>query len=67
MVGNSFKLVLYQTLNLVKSDIVFLFKPFLFVSCYPHGTVSGSDLNVHSESVTFLNKLKLNLSACLNH
>ena len=34
-----------------KSGIVFLFKPFLLVSCYPHGKVSGSDLKVDSEGV----------------
>ena len=34
----------------------------MIVSCYPHGKVPGSDINVHSESVTFLDKLKSNLS-----
>ena len=47
-----------------KSGIVFLFKPFLLVSCYPHGKVPGSDLKADSESVAFLDKLKLNLSVC---
>jgi len=47
-----------------KSGIVFLFKLFLLVSCYPHGKVLGSDLKEDSESVAFLDKLKLNLSVC---
>ena len=51
-------------MDLDKSGIVFLFRPFLFVSCYPHGKVPGSDLDVDSESVAFLDKLKLNLSVC---
>ena len=41
----------------------FLFWPFLFVSCYPNGKVPGSDLDVDSESVAFLDKLKLNLNS----
>jgi len=32
-------------MNTVKSGIVFLFRPFLFVSWY-HGKVPGSDLDV---------------------
>ena len=40
-------------MDLDKSGIVFLFRPFLFVSCYPHGKVPGSDLDVDSESVVF--------------
>ena len=34
-----------------KSGIVFLFKPFLLVSCYPRGKVPGSDIKVDSEGV----------------
>ena len=49
-------------MDLFRSGIVFLFRPFLFVSCYPHEKVLGSDLDVDSESVAFLNKL--NLSVC---
>ena len=58
-------------MDLDKSCIVFLFRPFLFVTCYPHsphGKVPGSDLDVDldvdSESVVFLDNLKLNLSVC---
>jgi len=40
-------------MDLDKSGIVFLFRPFLLVSCYTHGKVPGSDLNVDSESVLF--------------
>ena len=52
-------------MDLDKPGIVFLFRPFLFISwCYPHGKVPGSDSDVDSESVAFLDKLKLNLSVC---
>ena len=35
-----------KQINMDKSGIVFLFRPFLFVSCYPHGKVPGSDLDI---------------------
>ena len=37
-------------MDLDKSRIVFLLRPFLFVSCYPRGKVPGSYLNVDSEN-----------------
>ena len=37
-------------MDLDKSRIVFLLRPFLFVSCYPRGKVPGSYLNVDLEN-----------------